>query len=487
MFAWLSDTRLEKWMQVLWGLVLLSMPVSSSRWLPSVIGTTQVRPLAFFPLALLVPLLGLYLVRTKSFRWVPELTPLAAFLLVALISTFLGGLYAPLDLRGYSYWDWALRAWLSFLVGLGFLGVAVLLSGMKDSLRRSLPWLYAGLAITILWGILQAVAQNTSLISISALNKVQSMISIRPILAHRVSGFAYEPSWLGDQITILYFPWLFAALLINYRATKYKWLEPLLAVGTVLLLLLTYSRSGMLGMVFSVAVAMVTVGRKLILQVWRWLWSPFRSANRRGLWLRLMILVLIILAVVGALWWLNRSNYFSNLWKADLSNGLVDYVENIAAGARFAYSVAGFNVFQLHPWFGVGLGGSTFYLFDHLPDWSLAAANEVAQQISPNSHLMPNVRNMYVRFLSETGIVGFWLFIAFLLSILGTIRKMFITKQKALMFVAAAGMTSWAAIALRLFTQSTLTAPVIWTMFGMIMGSAYGMLHTQETVEKDKE
>lgn len=473
MSAWMSNARLEKWMQVLWGLVLFSMPVSSFRWLPSVIGTTQVRPLAFLPLVVLVPLLALYLIRTKSFRWLPAFVPLLGFLLVAAISTLLGGLYAPLELRGHSYWEWALRAWISFLIGLGFFGVAALLSGMKDNLRKSLPWLYAGLAITILWGALQAIAQNTSLIALPTINKVQLSISIRRVLSQRVSGFAYEPSWLGDQITILYFPWLFAALLTNFRATKYKWLEPVLAVGTLGLLLLTYSRSGILGLVFSVGLAMVTVGRDVIRRGWQWLWAPFKSSSRRGLWLRVAILLLVVLALVGALWWLNRLDYFSNLWTENLSNGLVEYLKGIAAGARYAYTVAGFRIFSLHPWFGVGLGGSSFYVFDQLPAWSLGAANEISQQLSPGSHLMPNVRNLYIRFLSETGIVGFWLYLAFMLSILGTIRKMFLSHRKPLVFIAAAGMTAWASIALRQMTQSTLTSPLIWTMIGMIVGFAH--------------
>ena len=67
MLSWLSNERLEKWMQVLWGLVLLTMPVTSFRWLPDVMGTTHVRPMAFFPLALLVPVLFVYLLKNHNF------------------------------------------------------------------------------------------------------------------------------------------------------------------------------------------------------------------------------------------------------------------------------------------------------------------------------------------------------------------------------------------------------------------------------------
>lgn len=487
MKTWLSDQRLEKWIQVLWGLVLFFMPVSSFRWLPSVFGTTHVRPLSFIPLAFLVPLLAVYLIRTKSLRWPTAMTPLLGFLLVAAISTLLGGLYAPLALRGHTYWEWAFRAWLSFLIGLGFFGVAMVMAGTKDFLRRSLPWLYAGLAVTILWGGIQAISQNTSLVPRSIINKIQLSISIRRVLRDRISGFAYEPSWLGDQITMLYFPWLFAAVLTKYRVTRRAWLEPVLAVGTLGMLMLTYSRSGILVLVFSVSLAFVTVGRYRIVQAWRWFLSPFRSAGRRGLWLRVVILLLVLLLLVGAGWWFNRLDYFSSLWNTDLSGGLVDYLDNVAAGARYAYSVAGFNIYSMHPWLGVGLGGSSFYLFDQLPDWSLVDSEEIAQQLSPDSYLMPNVRNMYARFLSETGIIGFWLYLAFMLSILGGIRKMFLSGQTSLVFVAVGGMTAWSAIALRQLTLSTLTSPVIWTMIGIMVGYTRQLAHDPEQGEIDKE
>ena len=178
MLSWLNNERLEKWMGVLWGLVLLTVPVTSFRWLPSVMGKTHVRPLAFYPLVLLVPVLFIYLLRTKSFRWPSPSAPLMGFILIALISTLVGGLYAPLDLRGQTYWGWALRAWLSLTIGMGFFWVSVLLSRTEDFLRKSLPWMYAGLTLTIIWGLVQALALNTSWIDIDWVNKIQMSISM---------------------------------------------------------------------------------------------------------------------------------------------------------------------------------------------------------------------------------------------------------------------------------------------------------------------
>lgn len=484
MLSRLSNQQLEKWMQTLWGLVLLTMPVTSFRWLPNVMGTTHVRPLAFLPLALLVPVLGVYLLKNRSFRFPRVTAPLIGFLLVAMISTLIGLYYAPLDLRGQTYWEWAIRAWLSLAIGMGFFWVAVLLSRSEEFLRRSLPWLYAGLAATIVWGLIQALAIHTPLLDLKAISNIQKMFSIRGVLDRRVSGFAYEPSWLADQITILYFPWLLAALVTRMRITRYQWLEPVLAVGAIGLLLLSYSRSGVIGLLVSVTIAMLTVGRGMLVSAWSWFWGPFVSPEIPGRWYRVVILVVIVAALVLSFLWLDQFYYFASLWRTDLSRGLVDYVRGISAGPRVAYIEAGIQIFNLHPWFGVGLGGSSFYLFEHLPHWALTDPYEIALQFSPDSDIIPNVRNLIIRLLSETGILGFATYFVFNISILASIRKMFLSRKKLMVYASVAGLTAWPAIILRQFTLSTLTAPIIWVSLGMVVGYAHHVLDQKSPAEE---
>ncbi|MFN2144313.1 MAG: O-antigen ligase family protein [Anaerolineales bacterium] len=480
MSSWLSEERLEKWLQTLWGLMLFTMPVTSFRWLPDVLGKTHVRPLAFYPMALAVIVLIVYLWKTKSFRWPSQTAPLVGFLLVALISTLVGLFYAPLDLRGKTYWVWAVRAWLSLGVGMGFFWVSVFLSRSEDFLRKSLPWLYAGLAATIVWGGIQGISLHTSLIDANYVSKIQEAFSLRGLKAPRISGFAYEPSWLADQITILYFPWLFASLLTRVRISRYRWLEPALAVGAIGLLLLSFSRSGVIGLIVSVMVALLTVGRGVLVGIWSWFWGPFVSPEIPGRWNRIVLLLFVVLALLAAFMWLDSFDYFANLWRTSLSDGLEAYVRSIAAAARTAYIQAGIDIFNLHPWLGVGLGGSSFYLFDHLPQWAFGVPYEIALQFSPDSNEIPNVRNLIIRLLSETGIIGFWFYMAFNISILGSIRKMFLSRKKLMVFASVAGLTAWPAIILRQFTLSTLTAPVIWVTLGMVVGYAHHVLDVPE-------
>ena len=282
----LNEKRLLKAVNILWGLVLLTMPVTSFRYFPSFMGYTTVQPLALYPLIILIPILLLYLWRRKEFPLPIQTVPLGVFLLVAGVATMLGSLYAPLDLGDVSYWDRALRAWVTVGIGLAFFFAAFQISSFQESPKKALKWLYAGLAITILWGLIQAVAVNTSLIDRDMIDKIQLSFSLRPLKWRRVSGFAYEASWLADMLVILYFSWLTASLLSGYRISRYKWLEPILAAAGFVVLLFTYSRGGLISVIVAGGIVLLFTGYNQINKAFGWFKVPFKKDGKGSKWLR---------------------------------------------------------------------------------------------------------------------------------------------------------------------------------------------------------
>ena len=93
---------------------------------------------------------------------------------------------------------------------------------------------------------------------------------------------------------------------------------------------------------------------------------------------------------------------------------------------------------------------------------------------------------MLIRLLSETGFLGFWLYLTFMISILGSIRKMFLSRRTLMVYASVAGLTAWPAIILRQFTLSTLTAPVIWVSLGMVVGYAHHVLEAPSNALLDE-
>ena len=291
-------------------------------------------------------------------------------------------------------------------------------------------------------------------------------------MRRRISGFAFEPSWLADQVVILYLPWLMAALLTGYRALRRRWLEVGLLLGALVLLLLTYSRGGIINAVFAVMVVALVTGGRSLLRLGRWFVRPFGARAWAGIAGRVLLILVLIGVLFAISLWLGEYQYFANLWTYDFSKGIVDYIISNSAGPRLVNSVASFGVFTQAPWSGVGLGASGFYLFDAYPDWAMIEMPEISRLLSPDSNLFPNPKNLYLRLLAETGLPGFWLFITFLLSILGAVRGLLRQTTPFGRFAGTAGLFLWLTIAFRNGTQDSLTFPIMWVSFGMVVGLA---------------
>lgn len=473
----LSLERLESW---LWGLVLLTLPVTTFRYLPSFYAGTTVKPLALYPLALLFALLVWRHLRSRKLPLPRPALPLAAFFLVALAATLIGLLYDPLPMRGQTVTARALRAWFSMGVGVVFFLSAFWMNRSLDDLRRSLKWLYTGLTAVIIWGGLQAVAFQTPLLDENVLESIQLGFSTRGIPKNdRIVAFAFEPSWLADQIVIYYFPWLFASILTGFRLTRHRWLEPSLLVFSAGILVLTFSRGGIIIAMAVTALVLVITGRHWMARVIQWLRAPFSSrsedaglASFAARASRLLALLALLVGIIGSLYTLSQNRYFASFTKLGQTADLYEYMLEISAGPRLAYAASGIAIYNQHPWTGVGLGASNLYIYDYLPDWALTNLPEINRRLSPDSDIVSNTKNLYVRILAETGIFGFWFYLAFYVSVLADVRRLFSAKWPQARFIAVASLFIWMAVAIRNFTQDSFTFPIVWVGLGTVLGLA---------------
>jgi len=482
-----SQANLDKLTRILWAVVLLTLPVTSFRYFPGLGETTYVRPLAFYPLVLLLPVLLFQLLRKKiRSPWPGSVIVFGAFLLALLAATILGILYAPLVLRGQTYWGRAIRAWATVIVGLSFFVTAAWMNQHEDDLKYSVRWLLAGFVLDIAWSGVQALAFYTPLLKKVTVTHWQLAFSMRELVkTDRVSGLAYEPAWLAGQIATVYLPWLFAALLTKTHFTRFKWLEALLLGLSGLLLLATYSRGGLVTALSAVILTFLLTGGTLIRAGWRWFLTGFK---RRGLetsrWLfviglRFGVILVVLLAITGSILFLGQKGYMARLWNSQAEN-LTEFVIENSAGARAAYSWAGMVTYEEHPWLGVGLGASGFYIYDNLPDWALTNVPEIARQLDPSNHLYPNPKNMYVRVLAEGGLLAFSLFLAFLFGLLGDTLS-FLRKPGLSRFLGIAGLCTWVAVLLYNITQDSFATPNIWVNLGILVGMT--RINSENTLE----
>jgi hypothetical protein len=471
------DLWLDRIANFLWGLALLALPVTSFPYFPFFGPETQVRPLSLYPMLALLPILAIQVVRRKIEPRNGSFTPLLVFVLAALLSSVLGALFAPLELRGQAYWSRVLRAWITLALGLTFFFYAIWLSRSPEQLRAALKWLYAGLGITFIWGVLQILSVATTWVDRAAIASLQDHLSIAGSMDRglRTPGFALEPSWLAGQLATLYLPWLFASLLTGGRVGRFRWLESVLLGMAVFLLLFTYSRGGIALSLASAALTALLVGREQLARLWQWWLQPFRRGveltrpRRAARLVRVGAPLLLVVGAAGSLYILSRSDYFAQLWRSQ-KTGLVEYMVDVYAGPRLAYAWAALKAFAAHPWSGVGLGASGFYILQYLPEWSRTLLPEIARLLNPLAATFPNAKNLYIRLLAETGVFGFAAFVTFYFYALGKVHALL--QRRETRFLGAAGLFTWIALLLYGFTQDSFAMPNLWINLGVLLGLA---------------
>lgn len=77
---------------------------------------------------------------------------------------------------------------------------------------------------------------------------------------------------------------------------------------------------------------------------------------------------------------------------------------------------------------------------------------------------------MYVRLLAETGLIGLFVFVAFLFSVLGDALQALRSGTLLKRYLGIAGVFSWFAVALYNTTQDSFATPNIWINFGILVG-----------------
>ena len=456
-----------------WGLTLLFLPVTSFRYFPFLGKSTFVRPLSFYPLALLYLVFFVQILRKEfRFRGHRAFTPLAAFLVLLVLSTAAGAILAPIPLRGNSYWHRALRGWVTMLIGLGFFFAAYQMNPTREAVKTSLRWLYGGLALTLAWAGVQAVAFYTPLLTKKTVSAWQRLFSTRGIpKLRRVSGLAFEPSWFAGQLAMIYLPWLTASILTGVRVTSKKWLEPILLLGALAALALSYSRGGILIVLAAGFITLLAAGRKNLRQSWRWFFHPRHEEDKRkkisAIGARAALLLGLFSLIFGATAFLARQKYVNRLWTVS-ADSLPEYFIKASAGGRVTYAWAAGGVFLEHPWLGVGFGDSGLTLYDHFPDWAMTRVPEIARQFTTESRAYPNPKNFYLRLLAETGILGAAAFLAFLLFLLS--ESLSLLKNQEVAFVGIAGLFSWLTISMYFLMQDSLAKPEVWISFAIVLG-----------------
>jgi hypothetical protein len=137
---------------------------------------------------------------------------------------------------------------------------------------------------------------------------------------------------------------------------------------------------------------------------------------------------------------------------------------------RYVYWVAGWNIFNLHPLIGVGLGNAGFYFPQALPPygWNLP---EVMDGLYRSS-VVPNIKSLWIRLLAETGVVGFSAFITWFYVLFKSSWYLRFCKTPLFKLIGWGGLFVLIAYVSEGFSIDSFALPYLWVSLGIVSAAA---------------
>jgi hypothetical protein len=313
------------------------------------------------------------------------------------------------------------------------------------------------------------------------MSEIQRLISSSGNLYNRrTTGMAFEPSWLGHQLVLFYLPyWLAASFrrfsVFHWHIWKFSAENLFLAAGG-LILVLSLARSALLS--FSLA-----VGWLILMSTARfagWFHQKIIAARsnavsrtsalliKGGIWLGIGGVYAALL--LGGAFVLSRLDpRMEDLFRV-LSNPYnpLEAANYLFFGERMAFWLTGLQIFNHYPLFGVGLENAGYFFPENLPifGWTVVESHKMYY-----TSALPNTLSLWIRLLSETGIIGFSLFLSFLYLVWKTARLLF---RDAHPLIATLGLTAQLtliALLMEGMSVDTFAFPYFWLIFGWLLGA----------------
>lgn len=471
--AWRRAQRLA------WGIMLLVLPITSMPVVIRLVGSDTVA--APSGLLLLFLTAGWLLPRVLGGMTLPRQSlPLLALGLVAVLSTTASAFlefppYKDVDILANQ-----LKALLTLAIGVSFYLVAAAWPQRKEQLQGAFQLINWSGFLVIAWSLLQAVVWYTQFSYPDWLRAVHEIYSIGPLYRQRVTGFTLEPSWLAHQLNLFYLPWWLAATVRRFSVHRFRILklsfENLLLAGGVAVLGLTLSRIGLLAFLLMAAYLLISANlwlarriQKKVMQRWRV--SP-ELQKRAGRLAMAGIFVVLFTAYVGVLlgvgWGLSQVDpRMRELFRFTLQsdNPILSYASRLTFAARLVYWQAGWEVFNEHPWLGVGLGNAGFYFPEKMSDyaWGLMEVRDLFFR----SDTLLNIKSIWVRILAETGLIGFAFFIGWCYLLWQSARFTEGSGDNLLRSLALAGQLALAGLLAEGFSVDSFAFPYFWVLAGL--------------------
>ena len=465
---------------ILWMILVALLPVTSMPFIVRLVKSNTVAAPA--GLVLLIFLILRYLPTLIRGITLPRSSyPLLIFAVYAVVITLTSNFRDIPSFKGFQPLRSQFEALLTLAIGLAFFLVPAHYLRNKTWMQITLRIINWSGLLLILWCGVQAFFWYSQQGYPQWLRTIQEIFSVGPLYRQRVTGFTLEPSWLAHQLNMLYLPVWFAASAVGYTSHRYLLkkvsFENLLLIGGAVTLFLTLSRVGLIAFLLMLAYLAVRFGislNQLLRHKIASHWQAFDRLNNQNPHLAAAVLfsgmviaglaLLILLFILISRFDPRMQEMFN--FNLASENPLLDYANSLTFSSRLVYWQAGWAIFNDNPWFGVGLGNAGFYMPQVLSGFADRLVE--VQALLFHSHTLLNIKSLWVRLLAETGIIGFSIFTAWLISLWSTTRWLVRSSSKITSMLGLFGVFLLLGILVEGFSIDSFALPYIWFSFGLL-------------------
>jgi hypothetical protein len=480
----------------LWVCLLLFIPVTSFPLIARYTGYASVSPLSVVPLIFIILLWFIPYVFRRG-RLPVIVIPILLFVVFAILSCLRAPFLEIYSYKGQSVTDREIRALITLFIGISFYLVASSFPKTVDDLRLSFRWIYIGAGIMFLWSTVQIFRLPYSFNpQPDSLKAFHSLFATTELFRYRVTGMAYEPSWLADQLTILYLPLWIGSVVKGYTVFNFKiWKIPielfLLFWGSIILFF-SYSRIGLLAFIATLAVLLVVRASRWVDQFAekRSYKSRLPKRQLKIIYWILIITIFVVLVAGVLLLAIHTNKRIQGIFDIDygsLQSERLPFIYNLINQLEYAerlmYWISSFLIFSRYPFLGIGLGNSGLLFRETVPAFGTYLP-EVLIILGPVKEIVANPKSLWMRLLSETGIIGFILFISWLVMI--GFNAFILNRRKKGMHsvLGLAGGLALIAFFFEGFSLDTFALPQIWIIFGLLSAASTISTRNHESTEQ---
>jgi O-antigen ligase len=398
------------------------------------------------------------------------LQPVLIFGLLAIFSSLLA-FWLPIPIqKDFSIFRNIIEGIGTLLIGITFYFVTIQIIQSEKVLNKTLQIIAYSFIPLMIWSLLQFVFGQIVHDYPTWMITIQKYITTSGTLYRdRLTGFAFEPSWLAHQLNMFYIPiWISATAnrqSVFKRVFRKFILEDFFFGISIFILLFSKSRVGWITFIVVISYLFIAMNQRIIKKI-----REKHKTSALSLLLKslpvIFIFLYILLLITGLFFFSKFDSRMETLFEVETyqNRNLFSIANEFVFAERILYWQTGWHVFNDYPILGVGLENVGFFFEEYMP--SFAWALDEPRHLIYQANYQGNVKNLWIRLVSETGIIGFLCFGTWLILLLLRSYQFQRKESRLHNYWGLVGKIALLTLLIEGFSIDTFALPYYWIIFG---------------------